>query len=108
MTSRKSTGMTFTKKRTHTHIALPAIFALWRIRTALSALLLSSMFLSCHARISVIHIKSEHICFVSYYQIFFSLFVLLGSGTRDLLQDGVWTVLLLLQANVTGAIHTGR
>lgn len=48
-------------QKTHTHahtdIALPAIFALWRIRTALSALLLSSMFLSCHARISVIHIK---------------------------------------------------
>lgn len=35
-------------------------------------------------------------------------FLFSGSGEGDLLPDGMWTLLFVLQANVAGSIHTGR
>lgn len=64
------------------------------------------MFLSCLVSgICVFHItekRSAH----SYVTKF--PFLLPGGGAGDLLSDRMWIVLLILQANVAGPIHTGR
>lgn len=87
----------------HTHTALPVL--LLRITSVLAASPLSSMSLSCLARISVFHMKENRSA--RFHTTKFS-FLLSGSGAGDILSDGVWTVLLILQANVAGPVHTGR
>ena len=57
------------------------------------------------SRISVFHVPQNRSTYVLTAQ--YSL-LLLGSGAGDFLSDGVWTVLLLLQANVAGTVDTGR
>lgn len=98
----RHTQNTNTHTRTH---CVPVLLLLLRITSVLAALPLSSMFLSCLARISVFHITEDKI--VWFYTTKF-LFLLLGGGAGDLLSHRVWTVLLLLQANAAGPVHTGR
>lgn len=80
---------------------------LFGIMSVLTALPLSSS-------ISVMSCQGENICFPYYRAEVLSFiklkfpFLLSGSGARDLLQDGVWTLLLLLQADAAGPVHTGR
>lgn len=90
---------------THTKTVSPVSLLLLGITNVLAELSLYPVFLSCLARICVFHITEERsACFhVTKFP-----FLLPGSGAGDLLSDRVWIVLLVLQANVAGPIHTGR
>lgn len=62
-------------------------------------------FLSCFTRIYVISITENGTLWL---QLTTFLVVPSGGGARDLLQDRMWTLLLLLQANATSSICTAR
>lgn len=94
------------RARAHTHtLCTCLIVTVEDYQSVLAALPLSSMFLSCLARISVFHIIENKIAWFNTTKF---PFLLLGGGAGDLLSDRVWTVLLLLQANAAGPVHTGR